>query len=145
MRARVVVNQAGTDGFAVVERRMEQKARQAVDAAAHAAAKVAEQQASGISEFRVLPARGTHEGFVSGVKALNPLVRIFDKGSLGKRRGRLKRDRRKDSWKVTRKGTTYTAHRKPEALTGSTGVQARNIFGPARAAGRKALKAALHR
>lgn len=144
MRATVKVNQ-GADGFQRVDERMQRQARHAVDAAAEAAAAVARRQAAGISEFRVIPARGTHDGFSAGVKALNPLARIYDMGSLGKRRGRLKRDRRKTEWKVTRKGTTYTAHRHPDALTGQTGVPGRDIFAPARAAGRRALKAALHR
>jgi len=139
IRARVLVDPNRVDRM---DEEMKKRARVAVESAARAAATVANGRYPD-GNFHAKPARGTHDGVAAGVGG-NPLAHIFNKGSLGRHVGALKRDRRKDSWPV-RRGAGYTATRQPEALTGNTGVAARDIFGPARRAGRKALQAALRR
>lgn len=115
--------------------------KRALDAAARAGAQAAEEKTGNVGDWRVLPARGTYNGFASGIKADTPLWRVFDKGSLGKRTARLKDSRRKPEWQVNRGTNPYVAHRR----SSDGGVAARNISNPARTAGRKALKAALTR
>lgn len=126
--------------FGELEELIQARTQAALNAAAAAGVEVANARAQGITEFHVLPAGRAPEGYRSGIKAANPIWHVFDKGSLGKRVAKLKRDRRKDSWPVTRKRTTYTAHRRS---TDTGGVDARNIANPARTAGRHALLAAL--
>lgn len=119
------------------------KTRAGLDHAAREGKSVADAQQGSIASrgpFKTIPAHGTESGFASGIKG-NPLVRIFDKGTLGKRRAQPKRPR-KDTWQVTRKGTTYTAHR---GETAGKGIAARNILSPARLAGRKALLSFIRR
>ena len=97
-----------------------------------------------ISTFQTIPAHGTANGFASGIKGRNPLWRIYDKGTLGKRTAALKgRNRRKDTWTVKRGGSEYEARRRSD--TSGKGISARNISNAARTAGRKALTAALRR
>jgi hypothetical protein len=84
---------------------------------------------------------GTHDGFRVGIVASNPLWRIFDKGSLGKRKTQLKgRNRRKGSWQVVQRHRSYVAHRHVEVLSDtSKGVSALDITNPARRIGRQNL------
>lgn len=117
--------------------KMLEKTRVALDHAAEAGKEVAEQRAEGISTFTAIPAHPVAEGLAAGIRGSNPLFRIFDKGSLGKRTARLKRPNlRKESWKVGRKGSAYEAHRRDVE---GKGISARQITNPARTAGRKAL------
>lgn len=142
IRSRVVVHD--NRFLERVDERVQQLAKRAVAAAADAAAPVATRQAQGKSTYRTTRVKGTGDGYEAGIKANNPLARIYDKGSLGKRKGALKRDRRKQSWQVTQKRRAYEAHRNPETLTDSSkGVAPLDILAPARRAGRKAMKAAL--
>lgn len=141
IRARVSVDKNRVEK---VDEAMQRRAKLAVQRAAAAAVIVANGRYPE-GKFHLTPTRGTHEGYKAGILGTS-LAHIFDKGSLGRHVGGLKRDRRKDSWTVRRKGTEYTATRRPEVLTdGARGIPARNIFGPARRAGRKALIAALRR
>lgn len=137
------------DDFGRIDEMIDRKTVAALNDAAHAAAGVAEEKAhteSGkeISTFDVIPAHGTGNGFASGIKGRNPLWRIYDKGTLGKRTAALKgRNRRKDTWTVKRAGSEYEARRRSD--TSGKGISARNISNAARTAGRKALTAALRR
>lgn len=113
------------------------KTRYALEHAAREGKSVADAAQGSISSrgsFKVIPVHGTESGFESGIKG-NPLVRIFDKGTLGKRKSAPERPR-KDTWKVKRKGTEYTAHR---GDVEGKGIAPRNILAPAQRAGRKAL------
>jgi hypothetical protein len=130
------------DHFDKFTEQIEQRIMAALNEGAVAMAEVASSRSQGITEFSPMRARKTLSGYASGASARNPIWRVFDKGSLGNRHVRLKKDRRKDSWQVTRRGTTYTAHRQS---TSTGGVQARNISNPAKLAGLKTLIAALGR
>jgi hypothetical protein len=125
-----------TDRFADVTRAVELRAKEALDAAAAEAARVASEKANEpkpIARFVAIRAQPTGTGFASGVHA-GPLTRIFDKGSLAEHTGPLKRQR-KPSWEVRRGTNPYVAHR--QAITG--GIAARNILKTARKAGRAVL------
>lgn len=131
------------DTFPRLTEEITRRTIRALDAAAAAGATVASAAAGPkISTFRIIPAHPIGEGFASGIKANNPLFRIFDHGSLGKRNKRLKKDIRKESWPVSRRGSDYTAHRRS---TDTGGVAPRNITVPARIAGRRALLASIRR
>ena len=120
---------------------VEELTMRALAQAAEAGKAAADERAQGITEFSVVVPRRTADGFASGIRARNPIWRVFDKGSLGKRTARLKRPNlRKDSWKVSRRGSTYEAHR---GDTAGEGVAPRTISNPARTAGRRALLAAI--
>ncbi len=137
MRARVVSD--GERGFDRLEQRLQQDAPRRVFQAASAAASVANDRGGNTAGFRPGRVRGTHEGFECGIAGKFISV-IFNKGSLGKRRGALKRDRRKESWTVDRRGTEYEAKRNPATLSdASKGVAPRNMLNPARLAGRRIL------
>jgi hypothetical protein len=126
------------DYFPALTAEIEARTRAALVAAAEAGMEVANEKAADIStkiHFRVLPVHETTEGLSAGIKSSTPLFRIFDKGSLGKHRGHLKRGR-KSSWDVKRRGSSYTAHR---GDVEGKGIEPRDITNPARAAGRKAL------
>jgi hypothetical protein len=128
------------DHFPILTAEIEQRTRVALAAAAEVGMEVANEKAvtangRRISSFRIVPVHESVEGYASGIRANNPLYRIFNKGSLGKHRGKLKRSG-KDSWDVNRRGSVYTAHRGDVA---DKGISARDITNPARAAGRKAL------
>lgn len=127
------------DHFAVITEEIELRTIAALNAAAEEAAIVADKQANHpkpIAHFTVLSARNVGDGYRSGVKA-GPLTRIFDKGSLGKHRGALKRARAKPEWEVKRGTNPYTARRHDD-LAGE-GIAPRNILNPARKAGRAVL------
>lgn len=124
------------DYFAEFTDEIEARTLAALEEAAGAARSVADERAQGISTFSVVEPHRVAEGWASGISGANKKWRIFDKGSLGKRTAKLKRDRRKDSWPVSRRGSTYEAHRRD--VTGK-GIAARNISNPARLAGRKKL------
>jgi hypothetical protein len=138
------------DQLGRIDELLDRKTTSALNTAARAAAAVADERAhteagKQISTFQVIPAHGTANGFASGIKGRNPLWRVYDKGTLGKRRAQLKgRNRRKTSWTVKRNGSEYEAHRNPDALNGK-GISARNISNAARTAGRKALITSLRR
>lgn len=137
MRARVISDDKGFDRF---DEMLQRRAREAVSQAARAAAEVANSQAGNVGGFRPGRLRGTHEGYAAGIAGKRQAV-IFDKGSLGKRRGALKRDRRKSQWPVRRQGGQYVATRAPSTLTDQDkGVAPRNILNPARLAGRRILQ-----
>lgn len=128
-----------TDRFPEITTEIRRRTIAALDAAAVAGAQEGDRRANTpkpIARFTVIPAHPTHEGFAAGVK-VGPLARIFDKGSLGKRRGALKRDRRQPEWEVNRGANPYTARRHSD-LEGK-GVAPRHIFNAARTAGRKQL------
>lgn len=130
------------DHFDRLDARIEARVLAALDEGARAMAAKANQQAQGKFHFSVIPGRRTLSGWAAAISADNKKWRIFDKGSLGERHVRLKRDRRKEAWKVSRRGSEYTAHRQ-HLDTG--GVQPLNISNPAKLAGLKALIAALGR
>lgn len=128
---------------------VEEQARAGLNAAAREAAAVIQQNASFDLELEVLPARPVPGGFASGVESRKRgrdsnvrLAPIFDGGSLGKRRRKLK-SARKDSWNVSRGGSDYTAQR--HEITAEMGVAAQNFFAKGRRAGREALIANFHR
>jgi hypothetical protein len=131
------------DHFDQFTEALERRVLEALDEGAAVMAEVASERAGNVAKFSVLPARHTLSGYAAGAIADNKKFRIFDKGSLGKRHVRLKgNDRRKPDWPVTRGAGDYTAHRQH---VDQGGVEARNITGPAKAAGLKALLAALGR
>lgn len=133
------------DHFDRLDEEIERRVLLALNEGAAVMAEVATGKAEGVTDFHVLRARRTLSGWAAAVSAANPIWRVFDKGSLGERRVRLKRDRRKESWPV-RPGNSnragYEAHRQH---TDTGGVAPRNISGPAKLAGLKALLAALGR
>lgn len=130
------------DHFDRLDEEIDLRVLAALNEGAAVMAGVANAKAGNVATFTPMPARRTLSGWASAVHASNPIWRVFDKGSLGNRHVRLKKERRKDSWQVTRRGTTYTAHRQS---TSTGGVQPRNISNPAKLAGLKALLAALGR
>lgn len=133
----VVVHDRGN----TINQLLDRKIVRALNAAAVAAANVANEKSGNVGDWAVVPAHGTFNGYESGIRADSPLWHVFDKGSLGKRTARLKQNRRKAEWRVVRRGANpYVAHRRD--IQGK-GVDARHISNPARTAGRKALKAAL--
>lgn len=126
-----------TDHFAEITRELERRVVAAVDHAAVEGARAAEAAANTpkpIARFRVIPARNVGTGYAAGVKA-GPLVRIFEKGSLGKHQGKLKRAG-KPSWEVNRGANPFVAHR---GDVEGEGIAPRRIL----AAGRRAARAAL--
>lgn len=133
------------DFFPELNAWVEEKLKRSLNEGAAAMKTTAEAQAHGlgdVGEFELVPAARTYGGFRAGVNARNKKFHIFDKGSLGKRTAKLKRDRRKPSWDVNR-GGGYTATRSGD-LEGK-GVTPRNISSRARAAGRAAMFAAIRR
>ena len=132
--------------FPEITARVEQACREGLDAAAAEAAAVAQAGASIQLELEEIPAHGDVDGYSAGIKSrrktanpgrTTPIAIFFDKGTLGKRRGRLKQPgRREDQWPVKR-GAGYTAHRSGD-LEGK-GVEAERFFLKARTAGRAKL------
>jgi hypothetical protein len=119
---------------------IERRTIRALEAAAEAGRAVANVEQGNLRrQFEVVQVRPTGAGFAAGIKG-SPLVRIFDKGSLGKHVGALK-STRKPSWQVNRGSNPYLAERHDD-LSGK-GVTARRIINPARLAGRKALVAGI--
>lgn len=137
------------DNFGHVSELMRRKSLQALQEAAAAGQRTAERQAvTGAGHrvstfFTIHPHADGQGGFVAGIKHKNPLANIFDKGSLGKRTARLKNPgRRKSQWPVKRGANPYVARR---GDTTGEGVAPLSIYTTARAAGRRALLAALRR
>lgn len=136
------------DNFQAVTDAIRRKSAQAVEDAAQAGHIAAQERAQTddgktITTFFVVHPTGTIDGFVTGIKAKNRLLNIFEKGSLGKRTAALKNPgRRKDFWNVNRGTNPYVAHR---GDTTGEGIAPRHILTYARAAGRRALLAALRR
>lgn len=136
IRSRVIVSPGGGP-FDRADERLEALARRKVEAAARAAAQVANAGLGDVDEYVPTRSRGTFEGFAAGIRSRRFLGVIFDKGTLGKRTKALKRNRRKDTWTVKRRGAEYTAHRRD--IEGK-GIAPRNVLGRARSLGRKAMK-----
>lgn len=133
--------------FPQITARVEQAAVEGLNAAASEAAQVAQANASIDLQLQVQPAHGDVEGYSAGIVSrrqtsaagkTTPIARFFDKGTLGKHRGTLKRPR-KSSWTETSPaGNPYTAHRGDIA---GKGIDPEAFFGKARAAGRRKLLA----
>jgi len=137
------------DSLGTVSDLMRRKSLQALADAAQQGKLAAETKARTtggrqVSTFATVHAHADGADLVSGIRRRNPLLNIFDKGSLGKRTARLKHPgRRKSDWPVTRRGANpYTAHR---GDTTGEGIAPLNVLTTARAAGRRALLAALRR
>lgn len=126
------------DGFGELGEMIDRASVAALNEAAAAGRAVAEQHSAGTgTDWAVVPAHGSFNGFVSGLRANNPIWRVFNKGSLGKRTAALKEPgRRKDYWTVSRGSNPYTAVR--HDVSGK-GVSAKNISNPARTVGRRIL------
>lgn len=143
--------------FPEITKRVEEACKEGLDLAASEAATVAQATASIDLKLDVLPAAGTVDGYSAGIKSrrtsskgrrggtaeqnATPIAWFFDRGTLGKRSKALKRPR-KESWPVTRKGSTFTATR--QNVTGK-GVEAEHFFGRGRAAGRRKLVERMNR
>lgn len=137
--------------FPEITQRVETACKEGLDAAAAEAAVVAQASASIDLELEVQRAEGTVDGYSAGIKSnrtssqgrhgygadLNatPIAWMFDRGTLGKRRRKLKRPR-KEQWAVTRGGKTHVAHR---GDVEGKGIEPEGFFGKGRAAGRKKL------
>lgn len=117
---------------------IEARTIEACDAAAEAGVAVARERAAGVSDVEIVPTRPTVNGYASGIKFEKFIWRFFDKGTLGKHVGKLKRNRR-ETWTVNR-DNPYVAHRGD--IQGK-GIAPRRISSPARTAGRRALIARL--
>lgn len=130
--------------FDKVTEEIRRRSLQGLADAAREGERVAQRQAGTVTTFFTVHPTGDADGFHSGIKAKNRLINIFDKGSLGKRTAPLKHPgRRKSEWPVSRKGANpYVARR---GDTTNEGIEPRNILTLARAAGRRALLAALKR
>lgn len=113
------------------------RTRVGLDEAAKVGAEVATAKAAGISEVEIVPTQETADGMRSGIRFTDFRWRFFDKGTLGKHRGKLKRARR-DSWTVRRGTNPYVAQRRDVS---GKGIEPREISNPARAAGRRVLLA----
>lgn len=137
--------------FPEITKRVEEACKEGLDAAALEAAAVAQASASIDLELEVQRAEGTVDGYSAGIKSrrtssrgrrggtadqnATPIAWMFDRGTLGKRRKKLKRPR-KESWPVTRKGSTFVAHRQD---VDGKGIEPEGFFGKGRAAGRRKL------
>lgn len=137
--------------FPEITKRVEEACKEGLDLAAAEAAAVAQASASIDLKLEVMPAEGTVDGYSAGIKSRRtsskgrrggtadqnetPIAWMFDRGTLGKRTKKLKQPR-KESWPVTRKGTSHVAHR--HDVTGK-GIDAEHFFGKGRTAGRRKL------
>lgn len=140
------------NNFGRVTEAVNELARAAVDAAAAAAAPVADSTSSIDLDLAVVAARGDIDGYSAGIRSrrktsnegqTTPIALFFDKGTLGKRKKPLKQPgRREESWPVKRGKAGYTAHR---GDVDGKGIAPEGFFGKARAAGRRAMVAALQR
>lgn len=128
------------DDFGELTAAVDRQTIDALNAAAAAGRAVAQERSAGTgsdTEWTIIPAHATHEGFAAGIRARTPTWRIFNKGSLGKRTAALKQPgRRKEFWEVKRGANVYTANRGDVT---DKGVAAKNISNPARTAGRRTL------
>ena len=70
--------------FSQVTAELEARTLRALNEAAAVGKAVAEERAGNVGHFEIVHAHPVPEGFASGLRA-SPLVRIFEKGSLGKR------------------------------------------------------------
>lgn len=123
---------------------MRAKTISGLEAAENVGKTVFDQRASGITETNTTGVHTTGTGYASGIRARNAIYRVFDKGSLGKRKVKLKRPNlRKSTWQVRQQRRGYTAHRSDD-LAGK-GISPRDITNPARAAGKHALEQAIRR
>lgn len=136
------------EGFARLDAEIDRRTIDALNAAAADGARVANERAKTkngkqVGMFHVVPAYGSYDGFAAGIKSHNPLWRIFDKGTLGKRRAATKRPR-KTSWEVARAEDSqpYEAHR---GDIDGKGIDPSHISNAARTAGRKTLLGTLRR
>lgn len=137
------------EGFVTMSEKLEARTVEALDAAAATAADVAEANASIDLQLEIVLAHELAEGYSAGIKSrrqsdsegkTTPIAPFFDAGTLGKRRKKLKRNR-KESWTVTRRGTAYTARR---GDVDGKGIAPERFFSKARAAGRARLVEKIH-
>lgn len=139
------------DDFGRISELVDRETIRSLDQAAEAGLQVATSRAhtangKQVSTFQLIPAHGTADGFASGIRANNPLWRIYDKGTLGKRRGALKgRNRRKDTWAVRPGKADREGYEASRGDISGKGIPPADISNPARTAGRKTLIAALRR
>lgn len=132
----------GFDRFPEVDADIERLVVVALDGAAEAAAAAAQDGSHLRLELEVSRAEPTVDGYTTGIKSRRRgkdgsyLAVYYDKGTLGQRRGPLKA-RRHQTWSVTRKGTSYTAHR--HAIDPDEGIPAEGFFATARRIGKKVL------
>lgn len=138
IRATVTVD----DRFPQLHAQVEQLARRATEAATEAAAAAAEAASTTIDlELRKIPPTEDPDGVAAGIRSEKTgargvrIAKFFDKGTLGNRRGKLKRPGR-SSWSVDRKGSSYTAHR---GNVDGKGIKAERFFAKARKAGLEAM------
>lgn len=135
--------------FPAVALEIDETAARVVNAASETMATVAQANASIDLKIKVIRAKRTETGWAGGIKATRqtstagkttPIAHFFDRGTLGNRTVPTKRPR-KQSWRVNRRGSTYTAHRRP--VSEASGVRAEHFFVKARAAGRAAAVSTL--
>lgn len=142
------------EGFVLVDEQLAARITEGLEAAAATAATVAQDGASIDLQLELVPPHEVAEGESAGIKSRRqssssrrgapstaPIARFFDQGTLGKRRGKLKQPR-KESWTVTRKASSYTAHR---GNVDGKGIPAERFFAKAKAAGRAKLLEVIHR
>lgn len=137
--------------FPEITKRVEEACIEGLELASAEAAAITQASASIDLQLDVLPATGTVVGYSAGIKSrrtssrgrrggtaeqnITPIAWFFDRGTLGQRTKALKRPR-KQSWPVTRKGTTFTANR--QDVSGK-GIAPEHFFATGRAAGRVKL------
>lgn len=117
------------------------KVRNALAAAGNVMAAIGTKQSAAVGiEWKATNVGPTGDGWAVGARASNPLFRVYDHGSLGKRTKGLKRNRRKASWEVKQRHRQYTAHRHLETLTDpGKGHVKLDITNPVRRFGRQTL------
>ena len=135
------------EGFARLTEELEARIVLGLEEAAAVAAEVAQANTTIDLKARILHAHGVEDGYSSGIKTDatgtrgTRIAEFFDQGTLGRRKKPTKRPG-KSSWTVRRRGGAHTAHRHDVA---GKGIKPQRFFGKARAAGRAALLAAIHR
>lgn len=124
----------------------------AVEAGAREAGRVAQESSTIDLQIEIIgPVALGDGGYAAGAESRKRgsssdvrIAPIFDGGSLGKRRRKLATNRsRRESWEVTRQGTTYTAQR--HEIDSSMGIKPQNFFAKGRRAGDVAIVAKLRR
>lgn len=130
-------------GVGALQAEIDRRTVTALNAAAREGARVANERAKTtngkqVGMFQVIPAAGSWDGFSAGIKSYNPLWRIYDKGTLGKRTAALKKPRRKTTWEVKR-AKDAAAYQAQRGDVGGKGIDPAHISNAARTAGRKTL------
>jgi len=138
----------GFERFPEVDADIEKLVLEALDYATLQAAVAAQGSSHLRLDIEIDPATPTLDGYTAGLRSTrrakdgSRLAVYYDKGTLGQHRGELK-GRRHQTWQVTRKGTTYTAHR--HAIDPDEGIPAEGFFAAARRVGKKVLLARIDR